>query len=512
MLPPEASALGGLQAISSVLFVISAAFFISITLTPLIRDAARARGFVDLPDGGRKLHAVAVPRFGGLAVYLSFAAAFLVSVLLLPSTVWLGASGIDAALHVLAAGGAVMAIGLLDDLRGVSPVVKVLVQGGAALYLYAAGFQIQMINNPLGGSLTLGWLSLPVTLLWVVGLSNAFNLIDGLDGLAAGVGLFALSVVFTFALLNEKWEIAILAVALAGALLGFLRFNFSPASVFLGDSGSLFVGFAVAALSIRGSMKSSTAVAVVTPLLALGFPIVDTALAMLRRVVRGKSILEADADHIHHRMMRRGLTPQRAVIMLYGVAALFGAMALLSMTGQAHAVGLAVGGFTLITWLGIRQLGYRELENFPGLFRLSRRGGAQRALLRLRSRLESATDMTGVWSPVTEVAAELGLGRIALSLDAGEDGPQESWTWRAPQPHAGPAWTWALPLVHDGARMGELTLARASDAPLLAVAPGEVERLAADLADSVARIRGLAPAANAPALRASGTPDAPPAA
>jgi UDP-GlcNAc:undecaprenyl-phosphate/decaprenyl-phosphate GlcNAc-1-phosphate transferase len=508
MLPPEAHPLSGLEAISSVLFVVSAAFFISMTLTMRIRDAARARGLVDRPDGNRKLHAVAVPRVGGLAVYLAFAASFLLSVLLLPSTVWLGASGIDAALHVLAAGAVVMAIGLVDDLRGASPLLKVLVQGGAALYLYAAGFQIRMINNPLGESVTLGWLSLPVTLLWIVGLSNAFNLIDGLDGLAAGVGLFALSVVFTFALLNERWEIAILAVALAGALLGFLRFNFSPASVFLGDSGSLFVGFVVAALSIRGSMKSSTAVAVITPLLALGFPIVDTALALVRRLARGKSILEADADHIHHRMMRRGLTPQRAVIMLYGVAALFGAMALLSMTGQAQAVGLAVGGFTLVTWLGVRQLGYRELEHFPGLFRLSRRGGAQRALTRMRGRLDSAEEIGEAWNAVVEAAVELGLGRIALRVDGVDDASR---TWRAPQPPAGPAWSWTLPLVHEGASFGELTLSRAAEAPLFAVAPGEIERLAADLAETVARIRHR-PAAVAAPHRAAGEPDAPPAA
>src|SRR5688572_30339773 len=484
MPPPELGALGALPAISSVLFVVCAAFFLSVALTPFVRDAALARGLVDRPDGRRKLHAVAVPRFGGLAVYVAFAAAALVSILLLPSAVWRGAAGIDAALHVLAAGGLVMAVGLLDDARGASPAVKVLVQVGAALYLYAVGFQIQVIHYPFGGAVTLGWLSLPITLLWIVGLSNAFNLIDGLDGLAAGVGLFALSVVFSFALLNEKWEIAILSVALAGALLGFLRYNFAPASVFLGDSGSLFVGFVVAALSILGSMKSSTAVAVVTPLIAIGFPTVDTALAMLRRIVRGRSILDADADHIHHRMMRHGLTPQRAVVMLYGVAALFGAMAALSMTGQAHAVGIAVGGFTLVTWLGIRKLGYRELEGFPLNLRLSRRGSAQRALLRGRGRLETAADAEAVWDAVTEMGAALGLGRVALAIEGAEDAR----SWRAADSQTGFPWTWTLPLVHAGARVGELTLARAADVPF-AVAPGEVERLAADLADALARVR-----------------------
>jgi UDP-GlcNAc:undecaprenyl-phosphate/decaprenyl-phosphate GlcNAc-1-phosphate transferase len=489
MSPSAAQALSGLEAISSLLLVLSAAFLASVGLTPAIRDRARGRGWLDRPDGRRKTHADAVPRLGGLAVYLAFLLAFLAAVTLLPPSVWLGASGIDAALHVLLAGGAVMLIGLVDDVRGTSPAAKVLVQLAAAFYLYTAGFQVQMINTPGGGQVTLGWLSLPVTLLWVVGLSNAFNLIDGLDGLAAGVGLFALSVVFTFALLNERWEIAILAVALAGALLGFLRYNFSPASVFLGDSGSLFVGFALAALSIRGSMKSSTAVAVITPLLALGFPIVDTALTLVRRVLRGRSILEADADHIHHRMMRRGLTPQRAVVILYGVTALFGAMALLSMTGQAQAVGLAVGGFTLVTWLGIRQLGYRELEQLPGLFRLTRRGGAQRALVRLRGRLEAAAGLGSVWEGLAEAAVDVGLDAIALRLGDAGAGPAGSWSWRGPRADdARPAWTWTLPLVHDGHALGELTLTRTLDERRLALAPGEIERLAADVAETVARI------------------------
>jgi hypothetical protein len=182
-------------------------------------------------------------------------------------------------------------------------------------------------------------------------------------------GLFSTSIVFILALMNDRWEIVLLSVVLAGALLGFLRYNFGSASVFLGDSGSLFVGFALAALAVRGSMKSSTAVAVLAPLLALGFPIVDTSMALVRRLVGRKSLLEPDADHIHHRIVRMGLTQQRAVIILYGVTALFGALSLLTMTGQSHATGLAAVVFTLVTWIGIRQLGYSELGQIQRLLK-----------------------------------------------------------------------------------------------------------------------------------------------
>src|SRR5437899_4112864 len=197
-------------------------------------------------------------------------------------------------LHLIVACAAVMLIGLADDIRGVAPISKLLVQAAAGLYLFANGYQISAVTNPFGEPVALGPLSLPLTLLWFVGMSNAFNLIDGLDGLAAGVAFFATISLFAASALNEHWATAFLAAALGGALLGFLRYNFSPASIFLGDCGSLFVGFALAAFAISGSMKRSAAIAVAAPLIALALPIVDTSIAMMRRLLRGKSISQAD--------------------------------------------------------------------------------------------------------------------------------------------------------------------------------------------------------------------------
>ena len=349
----------GFSSVATTLVAVALAFggaaLVSLALTPALRDAALRRGWLDRPDGRRKLHLSAVPPVGGMAVLPALAAGFAVA-LLLPGVDWSAADRGGSALHLLAATAAVAAVGLLDDVYSVRPFVKLLVQAAAGLYLYRHGYDVSVIANPLGEPFVLGALSLPFTVLWVVGLSNAFNLIDGLDGLAAGVGFFANCVVFIFAALNDRWEIAVFSAALAGALLGFLRYNFSPASVFLGDSGSLSLGFLLAALSLRGSSKSSTAVAVIAPLLALGFPIVDTALAMLRRVIAGRSIMEADADHIHHRMLRMGLRPRQAVMLLYAVTALLGGMALLAMTGHAKTMGFAVFCFAAVTWIGIRRL------------------------------------------------------------------------------------------------------------------------------------------------------------
>jgi UDP-GlcNAc:undecaprenyl-phosphate/decaprenyl-phosphate GlcNAc-1-phosphate transferase len=334
---------------------------LTLVLTPPLRQAARRRGWVDHPDGLRKLHTAAVPRVGGMAVMAAFAAAFLLAVQLFAALGWSDASQGDAALHLLVATAGVTLIGLLDDLRGTGPWTKLLAQCAAGLWLYSHGYDMQLLANPFGAPITLGWLSLPLTLLWIVGLSNAFNLIDGLDGLAAGVGFFASAVMCTYALLNERWEIALMAAALGGAQLGFLRYNFSPATVFLGDCGSLSLGFVLAALSLRGSAKSSMAVAVATPLLALGFPILDTVLAMARRLLGGRSILQADANHIHHRLLRMGMTPRRVAVLLYGTTAVFGAMALLSMTGRNHVVMAALLSFSAFTWLGIRWLGTADV-------------------------------------------------------------------------------------------------------------------------------------------------------
>jgi UDP-GlcNAc:undecaprenyl-phosphate GlcNAc-1-phosphate transferase len=329
---------------------------LALVLTPVLRAAARRLDVVDRPDGRRKLHLAAVPRLGGVAVLLAFAGALSLPVALLPGAGWWGASEADAALHLIVATTGVALVGLFDDVRGASPWVKLAGQVAAALYLFNHGYDVRLVSNPLGEPFLLGWLSLPLTVLWVVGVSNAFNLIDGLDGLAAGVGISASTVVFTFAVLNERWEIALMAAALAGALLGFLRYNFSPATVFLGDTGSLSVGLVLAALSLRGSMKGSMAVTVVAPLLALGFPIIDTSMALLRRLLGGRSILEADADHIHHRMLRLGMNPRQAVFLLYGFTALFAVMALLATTGHTQTVGLAVVAFSAVTWMGIRRL------------------------------------------------------------------------------------------------------------------------------------------------------------
>jgi UDP-GlcNAc:undecaprenyl-phosphate GlcNAc-1-phosphate transferase len=442
-------------------------------LTPLVRNFARDRGWVDRPDGRRKLHMTPVPRLGGVAVFAAFALASALLVALERG----GAIGDHisgrAYLHLLIACAAVAAVGMVDDIAGVRPVVKVVVQAGAGLYLYFNGYQMNALSNPLSGeSLELGVFSAPLTVIWFVGMSNAFNLIDGLDGLAAGIGLFSTTTLFIACVINERWEIAVIAAALGGSLLGFLRYNFNPASVFLGDSGALFVGFALAAIAMRGSMKSSAAIAVVAPVMALAVPILDAGIAVVRRFVRGDDLFRADGDHIHHRLLRMGLTPRRVVAVMYAVAAGFGFLSLLTMTARSQIVGMVVIASSVVTWIGVHQLGYAEFGEIQRSLRYGV-GNERRAignnvyLAALGQRFMAATDVEQLRSTLAEAMERLHFRRVELIFESGAPlavrQALPTWDGGVVDLPSQATSTWRIPLVADGKVVVTVVLTRSLD-------------------------------------------------
>jgi UDP-GlcNAc:undecaprenyl-phosphate/decaprenyl-phosphate GlcNAc-1-phosphate transferase len=442
-------------------------------VTPLVRDFARARGWMDRPDGGRKLHLTPVPRLGGVAVLFAFAVACLVLAALERFGGWATSISSGAYIRLLVAGAVVTAVGVVDDIYDVRPLVKIVVQSLAALYLYINGYQITAISNPLtGNSLDLGVLSAPLTVIWFVGMSNAFNLIDGLDGLAAGVGLFSTSTLFIACVLNERWETAIIAAALGGALLGFLRYNFNPASVFLGDSGALFVGFALAAVALRGSMKSSAVIAVAAPLMALAVPILDATIAVFRRLVRGDDVFRADGDHIHHRLLRMGLTPRRVVVTLYAVAAGFGALSLLTMSDRGQIVGMVVIASSVVTWIGVQQLGYAEFGEIQRTLRYGF-GNERKAignnvyLASLSQRFLESRTLEELRRNLVEAAAKLEFNRLEVSFDevhgVFRDEFPAWWGESSAQEHD-PIATWRIPLDIDAGAGANLILTRSLQA------------------------------------------------
>ncbi|GAE00577.1 undecaprenyl-phosphate N-acetylglucosaminyl 1-phosphate transferase [Clostridium botulinum B str. Osaka05] len=308
------------------LYIIGAitAIVLSVILTPIVKKAAFILGVVDIPKDERKIHKKPIPLLGGIAIYISF----VVALILKKGHLTLEEIGIILGSTVIVIGG------FIDDKYDISPIKKIIFQLAAAICLIMCGLKIQFITNPFDQvTLYVGLhaLAIPITILWVIGITNALNLIDGLDGLAAGVALISCITMFVIAVLNQRWEAAILTSILSGSILGFLPYNFNPASIFMGDTGSQLLGFLLAAISIEGAIKSATAFAIVVPILALGLPIYDTLFAMIRRKINGKPIMQADRGHLHHRLLDMGLTQRQAVIIMYLISAVLGSFAIIAM-------------------------------------------------------------------------------------------------------------------------------------------------------------------------------------
>jgi UDP-GlcNAc:undecaprenyl-phosphate GlcNAc-1-phosphate transferase len=339
------------------------AFLAALILTPLIRDLAQRFGFVDVPDQHRKLHKNPIPCVGGVAIFLSYSLAF-VATLFSFKNVGFVLPGGSIALGLLLAIFLIFFTGLLDDLINLKAWQKLIGQLLAANVAYWSGVQIHVLQwHPLEF-----WISLPVTLLWLVACTNAFNLIDGLDGLAAGVGLFATITVVVAALTNEDLPLAIATVPLAGCLLGFLRYNFNPASVFLGDSGSLSIGFFLGCCGVLWSQKSATLLGMAAPLMAMAIPLLDVCLSIVRRFLRGQPVFGADSRHIHHLLLSRGFTTRRVALLLYGVCALAAGFSLIENALENHYGGLIVLLFCVGAWIGIQHLDYSEFGLATRLF------------------------------------------------------------------------------------------------------------------------------------------------
>ena len=317
---------------------------ISYVFTPIVRKFAIKIGAVDVPKDDRRVHKEAMPFLGGIAIFVSF----VISVLLfLP---------LDGSTFAILMGATVIVIsGILDDLKDLSPKAKLLFQITAAIILVLGGVKIEFITNPFSSTSTLvmiGWLSIPITIFWIVGITNTVNLIDGLDGLAAGVAMISSISLMLVAYKFSYREITILAAIVAGGCLGFLPFNFNPAKIFMGDTGALFLGFILAAISIEGIMKSVATIAVVVPIIILGIPIFDTTFAIFRRLLNGQSIMAADKGHLHHRLLNMGFSQRKTVLILYGISAIFGLMAvLIAKANSRQAVYLSM--ITFVAAIGV---------------------------------------------------------------------------------------------------------------------------------------------------------------
>lgn len=294
------------------------AFMVTYLMTPLVRYIAISMGFYDAPDA-RKVHTGNIPRLGGVAIFLGYITALLYS-LPLDNEKW----GLVIGTLVL------VAIGLWDDIKEIGPKTKLLGQIVAAGILVFSGVSIEWITNPWGTLIFLPeWISIPLTIFWIVAFINIVNLIDGLDGLAAGICLISCATIFGVTFVMGQSDTAFIIVSLAGAIFAFLKYNFNPAKIFMGDTGSMLLGYTLGAVSVVGVVKTATTVALLVPVIVLGVPIMDTTFAIVRRFMNGRPIFKPDKGHLHHRLLAMGLTQKQAVLLMYAATIAFGGIALI---------------------------------------------------------------------------------------------------------------------------------------------------------------------------------------
>jgi UDP-GlcNAc:undecaprenyl-phosphate/decaprenyl-phosphate GlcNAc-1-phosphate transferase len=407
------------------------ALMASLVLTVVVRNRALKWGWVDQAISSRNIHLKTVPRLGGIAIVLGFFAP-LAALFIVDSGVGQTFRGESALISGLFIGGlAIAVLGFYDDRFGANARLKFTVQFAVAAFAYWLGFRIEHISSPFGGTLDLGYFSAPLTFIWIVGVVNALNLIDGLDGLAGGVAFFGVATNFVLALAHGDVLLCLIMAALAGAVLGFLVFNFNPASIFMGDTGSMFLGFVLAIVSVKTSSKSGTAVAMVVPIIALGLPIMDTLVAIIRRAAMGRPIFSADKEHIHHRLMSRvGMTHRRAVLILYGICVLFALTSLgLAYANSAQTAMLlcAVGVVVIVL---MRKLGYLSGNVGSGVAEVRRRNVELRSTVHeLNAGIASSESLEGIWEAVRPIAEALDGSRLELRFDRSHDGLREAITF-----------------------------------------------------------------------------------
>ena len=388
-------------------------------LTPVVRRLAYRFGALDHARSSRKIHGHPIPRLGGIAIVVAFYIP-MVALLLFHSGV--GQFFIAERDHVIGlffGGLAIALLGLYDDLRGANAWKKFLVQILVAGLLFKLGFRFDVLANPFGEPINLGWANLPFTIFWIVGVINAMNLIDGLDGLAGGVALVAVITTFLVSLQRGHPLMMLFSSALAGSIVGFLFYNFNPASIFMGDTGSMFLGFVLATTAMQTNQKASTTVAVLIPCIALGLPIMDTLLAIGRRAIRGRPLFQADKEHIHHKLMELGLSHRQAVLVLYAFCILLGAAALVLTYASSGQAALLLVVLALVAFLFLRSLGYVRFDQMPASAADRKRNRALRGALQpLGRRLKQLRAPDEMWSVVIEAAKVLGAAAVDLRVDS----------------------------------------------------------------------------------------------
>ena len=402
---------------------------VAFLVTPLVMRLAKAWGAVDAPTH-RKIHREATPLLGGLAIFVGMWSPLLLLTFYDNAvTARLTREGWDRFLLIFAAGLAMLLLGILDDKKGLNARWKFGFQFPVAMALVLAGLHFRSFGLPGVGAVDLGGWGALLSVLWIVGITNALNLIDGVDGLATGVAFFVCVTNAVVASLNGSALLAVVMCSMAGGCLGFLRYNFAPARIFLGDTGSLFLGVTLAVTAMMANSKGTVAASMLVPILVLGYPALDTLLTMSHRALRGKSMFSGDKGHIHHRLLARGLGHEQVALILYLVCVLFCAVGVATMLGNALWMGLGLLVLAVVFGFGLWVLGY--------LGHFSRRAIRERPLYKVayhfsemsKERLKLAPQREAVFGVLREACARFGGLALKLSLPETPLGPACQFHW-----------------------------------------------------------------------------------
>ena len=422
---------------TTLLFVFISALVISLLLTPIVRELAVRHNFIHTPTE-RCTHEKPMPRVGGIALFISFCLALLlsyifqtrVSILLYDTRI----------VVLLISAFLVFILGLIDDIRPVRASIKFLVQIFVATITWYGGIQINVLSLTLGGGIELGWLSLPLTVFWIVFVTNAINLIDGVDGLAAGICFFGSIIMLVLCITSDKLLIALIFASLSGSLLGFLRYNFNPASIFMGDCGSYFLGYIFAALSILGSVKGQTTVAMLIPFVILGVPLFDTIISPVRRFARAKDMFSADHSHLHHRLLEKGYSQRKTVLILYAVTILLGttAFTLTLIKDERAALLLFVPFIALL--VAFRKIGYLQyiaIDKVYGWFRdineTALLSHGSRTFLDHQMNIRAAESVNALWKRLQPAFEFLEIDSVHLRLHPIFNNQETVYDWESSQ-------------------------------------------------------------------------------
>ncbi|MBS8265765.1 undecaprenyl/decaprenyl-phosphate alpha-N-acetylglucosaminyl 1-phosphate transferase [Mesobacillus boroniphilus] len=334
-------------------FILICCFLLSLLLTPIVKAIALKIGATDKPNH-RKVHERIMPRLGGLAIFISFVAGVLLSDL-----------SHSHVFYILLGSSIIVLTGIVDDLTELSAKIKLIGQLlAAAVIILGGGMQIDFVALPFGGEWDFTYLSVPVTFLWIIGVTNSINLIDGLDGLASGVSSIAIVAITSMAIIKGDFFVSVLGLILLMSTLGFLVHNFHPAKIFLGDTGSLFLGFIISVLSLLG-FKNVTFISLIVPVIILGVPLSDTFFAIIRRISNNKPLTAPDKYHLHHCLLHVGLTHRQAVLSIYGMAAMFAAIGMILMISDIKGTYFHVIILLVIIELFAEKIGWVGKEFKP---------------------------------------------------------------------------------------------------------------------------------------------------